>query len=462
VSPSTRLALCLLLSAAAPLAAQQPRPAPPQQPAPRPQAPRPDTGASRTARADSVLRAQQARLDSLAGRTDSLADVIQRLQQQLGEQAQSKVGSRLRNRVELSGLILINGFYNSAKMNVPDVPGWVSRSQDTTGLSNAQLGGLMRQTRLGLTVSGVRAAGADLGADLQLDFFGGFPGSGDDRFFTPPRIRTANLRLDWPHIGLLLGQEAPLVSQQNPVTYAQIGWPGFWGAGNLWEWIPQARVTVELGTAVRVGLQAAALDPVQVRDEPWATPIAADAGEKSGKPAIEGRLYVDWGDEEVESVIGIGAHRAWLATAGDSTLASQAVTADFRIVLFKMVTLAGEAFSGQALAGLGDGGVDQSFGPQGQPIRTKGGWVQANVQLASGWEFGGGFGMDDPNDTDFLQANGTVPAAARLKNVAFQGHLHWKPGGGLLLGAELWRFQTTYPDGSISANHFNVFAGVAF
>ncbi len=42
----------------------------------------------------------------------------------------------------------------------------------------------------------------------------------------------------------------------------------------------------------------------------------------------------------------------------------------------------------------------------------------------------------------------------------YEGHVHWKPGGGLLLGAELWRFSTTYPQGAISANHFNVMAGV--
>jgi len=453
-----------LCAAAAPLGAQQPRPAapPPQQAAPRPQTPRPDTLAQRAVREDSTLRAQQARLDSLADRADSLSDAMQHLQQQLAEQAQSKVGSRLRNKVEISGLILINGFYNGAKMNAADVPGWVSRNQDTTGLPNAALGGLMRQTRLGVTVSGVRAAGADLGADLQLDFFSGFPVTGDDRFFTPPRIRTANVRLDWPHFGLLLGQEAPLVSQQNPVSFAQIGWPGFWGAGNLWEWIPQARATYEMGTAVRVGLQAAALDPIQTKDEPFATPIGADAGEKSGRPSVEGRVYVDWGDDESESVIGVGVHRGWLATTGAATLTSQAVTADFRIVLWGTVALAGEAFSGQALAGLGDGGIDQNFGPLGQPIRTRGGWAQVNVRLVSGWEFGGGYGMDDPDDTDLLQTGATLPAGARLKNVVFQGHLHWRPGGGLLVGAEVWRFQTTYPQGPISASHINVFAGMAF
>ncbi len=435
-----RLGSTLLVCAATPLAAQQPRPA----------------------REDSILRAQQARLDSLSDRADSLADAMQRLERMLADQAQSKVGSRLRNRVELSGLVLLNGFYNGAKTFGTDVPGWVSRNQDTTGLPNSSVGGLMRQTRLGLTVSDVRAIGADLSADVQLDFFGTYPADAEDRFFSPPRIRTANVRLDWPHFGLLVGQEAPLVSQQNPVSYAQIGWPGFWGAGNLWLWIPQLRVTLELGGAVRVGLQGAALDNVQTKDEPYPTPIGVDAGEKSGKPGVEGRVYLGWGSDETESVIGFGVHRAWIATAGGTTLSSQAVTADFRIVLFGAVTLAGEAFRGQALAGLGSGGIDQNFGPQGQPVRTRGGWAQLNVALNSGWEFGGGAGMDDPDDTDLLQADDKLPAGARLKNVAVQGHLHWKPGGGLLLGAELWHFRTTYPQGAIGAGHVNAFVGVAF
>jgi hypothetical protein len=448
------LGLSLLICAAVPLGAQQPRPAPPQQPAQRPPAPRPDTLAQQ-------VRAQQARLDSLAERADSLADAVQRLERALAEQAQAKVGSRLKNKVEISGMILLNAFYNGAKMFSTDAPGWVSRLQDTSGVPNASLGGVMRQTRLGITLSGVQALGGDLGADLQLDFFGSSPQYAEDRFFTPPRIRTANVRLDWPHFGLLVGQEKPLVSPQNPVTFAQVGFPGFWAAGNLWLWTPQARATVEFGTDVRVGLQAAALDPVQATDEPYPTPIAVDAGEKSGRPAVEGRLYLDWGNDEGESQIGVGVHRAWIATTTSATLASQAVTADFTIVLGAF-TLAGEAFSGQALAGLGDGGIDQNVGPQAQPIRTKGGWGQLNIRLDSGWEFGGGFGIDKPDSLDFLRADGSTPPGARLKNMVYQGHVHWRPGGGLLLGAELWRFSTTYPQGTISANHVNVMAGMAF
>ncbi len=459
---ATCLGLSLILAAASPLDAQQPRPAPQPSPAaPRPQAQRPDTLARHAARQDSLLQAQQARLDSLSARLDSAEDAMRSVQQGLAGQAQSNVQSRLRNPVEISGMVLLNAFYNGAKMNAADVPGWVSRQQDTSGLPNAALGGSMRQTRLGVTVSGVSALGGTLGADLQMDFFGGFPADAQTRLVTPPRIRTANVRVDWPHFGVLIGQEAPLVSPQNPVSYAQVGWPGFWGAGNLWMWTPQARATLEFGSSVRFGIQGAALDPVQTTDERYATPVAVDAGEKSGRPAVEGRMYLGWGADETESVIGFGVHRAWLATTGTAMLSSQAVTADLHIVLGP-VTLAGEGFSGQALAGLGDGGIDQNFGPQGQPIRSVGGWGQVNIRVASIWEFGGGYGMDDPKDEDFLTTGGTLPADARLKNVVYQGHLHLKPGGGLVLGGEVWRFNTTYSVGTISANHINLFAGVMF
>ena len=145
--------------------------------------------------------AAQARTDSLEDRLERAEEAIQRLQRELASQAQAKVQSRLQNRVEISGLVLINGFYDGAKFNNADVPEWVASAQDTTGLPNSQIGGALRQTRLGVTVRPGKVLGGDLSADLQLDFFGS--GGGVDaewRLFSPPRIRTANVRLDWPHI----------------------------------------------------------------------------------------------------------------------------------------------------------------------------------------------------------------------------------------------------------------------
>jgi len=400
--------------------------------------------------------------DSLEERLEKAEEAIQRLQHQLEAQAQSAVQSRLQNRVEISGLILVNGFYDGAKFNNADVPQWVAAAQDSTGRPNGRIGGALRQTRLGITVRPGKVLGGDLSGDLQLDFFGTEDGvDANGRLLSPPRIRTANVRLDWPHVGLLVGQEKALVSQQSPVSFAAIGYPEFAGAGNLWAWIPQARVTVEAGRSLRIGIQAAALDPLW---DPGASYTASDAdlGERSGRPAAEGRVYLDWGSDERESTIGFGAHRGWIATAGTGTIASQALTADFRIVFAGVVTVAGEAFTGQVLTGLGDGGIAQDLGPQGQPVRSRGGWAQVDVRPVFAWELGGGYGRDDPTDGDLLQVGGTPPPGARLSNVVYEGHLHWRPGGGLLLGAEFRRFETEFPAGVLKANHVNGFVGLFF
>jgi hypothetical protein len=404
----------------------------------------------------------QTQQDSLEERLAKAEEAIQRLQHQLEAQAQSSIQSRLQNRVEISGLILVNGFYDGARFNNADNPQWVAAAQDSSGVPNSTIGGVLRQSRIGITVRPGRVLGGEVSGDLQLDFYG----SGDDaadaraRLVSPPRIRTANVRVDWPHVGLLLGQEKALIAPQSPVSFASIGYPGFAGAGNLWAWIPQARVTLETGRAVRVGLQAAALDPLWDPNATYAT--ATDLGEKSGRPAVEGRLYLGWGSDENESTLGFGAHRAWIATAGMGTIASQALSADFRIVFGGIVTIAGEAFTGQVLNGLGDGGIEQDLGPQGQPVRTRGGWAQLDIRPVFAWEFGGGFGLENPTDRDLLLVGGTPPADARLRNVVYEGHLHWRPGGGLLFGAEFRRLETAYPAGVLKANHVNAFMGLFF
>ncbi|HTT66919.1 MAG TPA: hypothetical protein VMF70_02715 [Gemmatimonadales bacterium] len=402
----------------------------------------------------------QSQQDSLEERLEKAEEAIQRLQHEIESQAQSSVQSRLQNRVVISGLVLFNGFYDGAKFNNADVPEWVAGAQDTTGRPNSQIGGVLRQTRLGITVRPGKVFGGDLSADLQLDFFGA--GGGVDsyaRLFSAPRIRTANVRIDWPHLGLLFGQEKAIVAQQSPISFAAIGYPEFAGAGNLWNWIPQARLTAEAGRALRVGIQAAALDPVWEPDAAFST--QPDLGERSGRPAVEGRLYLDWGADEKESTIGFGAHRGWIATAGTGTIASQALTADFRVVV-GIVTLAGQAFTGQVLNMLGDGGIAQDLGPLGQPVRSRGGWAQLDLRPSFAWEFGGGYGRDDPTNSDLLQSASAFAPGARLLNAVYEGHLHWRPGGGLLIGAEYRRFETTFPAGVLKADHVNMFAGVFF
>ena len=69
--------------------------------------------------------------------------------------------------------------------------------------------------------------------------------------------------------------------------------------------------------------------------------------------------------------------------------------------------------------------------------------------------FGGGGGMDDPNDVD-------VPAAGRFRNIAYEGHVEWRPPGPLVLAFEFRRLQTRYAAGDFAVNHMNVAAGYRF
>jgi hypothetical protein len=392
--------------------------------------------------------------DSLTERLERAERAIERLQRQIEEQSQAKVQSRLRNRVELSGLILLNGFYNDVQVNNADGAQYVV-APDTTGLPNGALGATVRQSRIGLAVSGAHALGAQLSGELQLDFAGGQQPSSGGRTFPTPRIRTAFAKLDWRHLGLLVGQETQIISPLNPVSFAAIGTPEFTAAGNLWFWVPQVRLTYETGARPRLGLQAAALAPMGGTPQP-AFGTVADTAERSRRPMLQGRAYIGWGDGDAESQIGVGIHRGWFATIGDSLLTSQAYTADLRLAFGEKVQLLAEGYyNGSALAGLGGGGVGQSFGVAHVPVDSRGGWAQLNLRPTFSWELGGGLGMDDPDDSD-------LPSAGRLKNMIYEGHLHWRPGGGLIVGAAFRRIETTYSTGVRAANVVAFFSGVAF
>jgi hypothetical protein len=414
--------------------------------------------ASLTARrgaAQTPADSARAAMDSLSDRVERAEQAIEVLRRQLAEQRGSGVQSRSRNRVEISGLVLFNGWYNNARFDNSDVPHFVSNPQDSTGLPNANFAAAVRQSRLGLTVTGMQALGAQLSADIQMDFFGGQQPSSGGRTFPIPRIRTAFARLDWRHVGLLVGQETQIISPLNPVSFAAIGTPEFTTAGNLWFWVPQVRLGWETGSAPRFGVQAAVLAPM-LGSPQTAFNTAADSAEKSRRPFLQGRVYFGWGDGETESQVGFGIHRGWIATTGDTLLASEAFTADVRLALGEKILLMGEGFlNGRATAGLGGGGIGQQFGLGGRPVKSNGAWGQINLRPSLSWEIGGGAGMDDPDDA-------FVTPAQRGLNVIIEGHLHYRPGGGLIIGSAFRRIETSYAAGKMAANHINAFVGVAF
>ena len=391
--------------------------------------------------------------DSVAARLERAEEAIRLLQQQLASQAESGVQTKSRLALEFSGRVLVTGFSNSRRVNNVDDP-LFARPDTNSGLPQGGAGMAIRQTTLGLAVTAPKVLGGSFRGDLDVDFFGGQQPSTGGRTFPLLRLRTARAIVTWKHAELLVGQDAPLTSAVNPVSLAAVGTPDFVAAGNLWLWLPQVRLGVETGGPVHLGVQGAILAPTS-GDPAGAFDTDNDIAEKSSRPFVQGRVHVRWGTDDTAGDIGVGIHRGWFAATGDSLLTSEAWTVDAVIPIARWLELRGEGFSGQALKGLGGGGIGQGFGVGGVPVHTQGGWGQLNIKPGTHVVIGGGYGMDDPRDQD-------LAPGSRLKNVATEGHLHIRPGGPLVFGFEYRRIETTYASGKVANDHLNLAIGFEF
>lgn len=421
-------------------------------------------------------------LDSLRARLARAEAAIAILKQQVGDEAESAVHTRSRFRVDLSAQILTNAFLTSGRVNNVDVPQTVLPPA-TTGQSGpvstaASVGATVRQSRIGLAASVADVAGGVFSGDVDIDFFGGVQnGPGDRRLFPEPRLRTARLRLLWPRTELMVGSDVPLISTLNPLSLASVGSPDFSGAGNLWNWLGQVRVTQDLGSLgsgarqVRWAIAGAVMTPYAAQLAP-AEPDAIDAGERSERPAFEGRFSMRWSGKSGSTAtvsdaligdaggeIGIGMHRSWVATGAGPLIESHAVSVDAHAVLFPRVELRGEAYTGRLLRGLGGGAIGQNFGAApvgapigafGPPIRDAAGWAQLNVQPHETLITGVGCGVDLTNPHD---------AGTRLQNSVCAAHADWRPAQPLVFGLEYRQLGTRYSSGTFGARHLNFIFG---
>ena len=399
-------------------------------------APAPAQDTTTRARVDSLvdaLRQAQARLDAL--------------EQKVADATENGVHTRSGTRMELSGRVVTQAFGNSGRVNNVDNPQFARA--DATG---AERGGGMsvRQSLLAFRVSSPDVAGAQFAGDLITDFYGGQLPSSGGRTFPLIRLRTMKALLRWSGAEVMVGQEVPLVAQLNPVSVAASGTPLFATAGNLWLWLPQARVTLGGFRPNSMAIQLAVLAPTS-GDPANTFDTDLDAAERSGRPFAQARLRYRWLMSEKNGEIGCGAHVGWVR--GDSAR-SEAFACDV-LAPFSMFELRAEAFRGQALRGLGGGGIGQSLTTAGDPVSGVGGWAQLNVNPSPIWGFGVGCGVDDPDDAG-------LAVTGRLRNASCGAHFVTHPSGPLLLGFEARRIKTSYASGKFSVDHLNLFFGFEF
>jgi len=357
----------------------------------------------------------------------------------------------------LHGLVLMNGFHTTEKVNNSDVPQFVLPEAPDDNPAASTTSATARQSRLTLLALVPGFADGALRGELDVDFFGGQEPSSGGRTFPLLRLRRAFAELTWARFALLVGQESPPIAAVSPSSLASIGFPGFAGAGNLWLWIPQVRLSGDLapGGAVRIGAEAAVLAPTS--GEPQAGFFTQpDLAERSGRPYLQGRVRARWGTGEEAAEISLGGHYGWLVTAAGERVDSRALALSLWLPLGPKVEVRAEGFTGQALAGLGGGGIGQNMVRDGVPVRTTGGWGQLNLRPAARWELGVGAGIDDPDDAD-------LNAGSRLRNVSLEGHLFWRERP-VVLGFEVRGLRTRYaaPVGTLGATHLNLSAGFEF
>jgi hypothetical protein len=354
------------------------------------------------------------------------------------------------------GLILMNAFHTTDNVNNSDVPQFAIPASAGSPEGSAS-SATVRQSRVTAFALVPEFAGGSLEGELDVDFYGGQQPSSGGRTFPLLRVRRAVAELTWHWIALLVGQESPPIAAVSPSSVASVGFPDFAGAGNLWLWIPQVRLSADLPSrgGLRVGAELAALAPTS-GDPQGEFLTQPDIAERSGRPFLQGRVRGRWGEGEQMGEVSAGGHYGWLLDAAGERVPSKALAVSVWTPLGPTLDLRAEAFTGQALAGLGGGGIGQSMVVDRVPVRTSGGWAQLNVRPTLRWEIGGGGGIDDPDDDDLAETS-------RLRNLALEGHVTWRKVPAVV-GVEVRHLRTRYrePLGDLTATHINLGMGFEF
>jgi hypothetical protein len=397
------------------------------------------------------------RPDSLAAALKDLQARVDALEHQVTDGAENGVHTRSGIRMELTGRVVMQAFGNTRRVNNVDDPQFV-RPDTSTGVPVRGGGMSMRQSLIAFRVTSPDVAGSQFSGDVQTDFFGGQQPSSGGRTFPLIRLRIARATMRWSRSELMIGQDVPLIAQLNPVSIAASGTPDFAGAGNLWLWLPQARVTLGALGPHSAAIQFAVLAPTN-GDPAAAFDTDLDPAERSQRPFVQARMRYRWETAERSGEVGCGAHAGWIALSSTATqkrplAVSHALACDL-VAPWNMIELRGEAYSGQALRGLGGGGIGQALGPANTPVHDIGGWTQLNVAPSAIWSVGAGAGVDDPRDSD-------VSASGRQRNASAALNLITHPSGPLLLGLEARRISTTYAGRKLVSDHLNIAFGFEF
>jgi len=410
---------------------------------------------------------------ALEQRVEKLEESTSLIGSKVDEQHETNVETASKYRARLHGIVLMNAFRNTGYSDSLDLPSYAEPVP--RGWPVASVGATLRQSEIGIEIFGPKLAGARTSADVQLDFAGGFPDTGNGVNFGLARLQTASLRLDWQHTSLVAGQDALFLSPLSPTSFASLALPAFAFAGNLWAWTPQLRVEHRFSVSDQqtITLQAGVFDNLN-----WEFPNnqfnrTPQAGELSGQPAYG--LRTAWSRAVHDHSLSFGAagyygRQNW--TWG-RYVDAWAGMADWEIPLAPRLELSGEFYRGVGIGGLGAAvGTSIVYGGNPRfpftPIRgvdAAGGWAQLKFRLTPKLELNGAV-SDDDAFTANIRGFATDAYNFGLiigRNQGALDNVVFRPRSDLVLAGEFRRLRTfpVYSSSSMT-NVAGVSAGILF
>jgi len=312
-------------------------------------------------------------------------------------------------------------------------------------------GATVRQTVLGLEFRGPTAlGGGNVHGSVYMDFFAG--GNNQEM-----HVRTASIEIGWKTRSVMVGLEKPIFNPREPSSLAQVGISPFTGAGNLWLWLPQARVEQDFRFGRTSGLRAQA-GVLQTRENPPYPGFTLPGPLESARPAFEGRfeLFHNIGDDRrLEFAPGFHTSNTH---AGPVSIPSRIFSMDWFANPWRRLEFTGAFYTGKNVAVLGNG-YGQGFygyGRMQQPVESIGGWAQFTLHTLPRLDFHFFSGQQDDKNRD-------LDAGRIGKNLLFGGNAFFRLAPNVQLGLELTQLRTFYIGQGVRINnHYDLALAYSF
>jgi hypothetical protein len=372
------------------------------------------------------VRALRERVDAAQ---PSAPERIEIHESRIEELAGVKVEASQRFPISLTGMALFNVFRNGQNSAGADIPTTASLA---TGPSVA--GATFRQSIVGLRYHGPRTfLGGRVSGQFNMDFYEG----NTEGQYSPLRIRTASIDLDWKTRGLRFGLEKAIVTPREPNSLMQLGISPLTSSGNLWRWIPQARFEqrISAGEMSRLSAQFAV---VQTYEESGA-PTAQSGLVRRRRPGGEFRFELahDFRNER-RIEFAPGFHFSDSHVAGYQ-VPSRIFTLDWLMTPWRKLEFTGAFFDGENVHHLGALRQSFQFKPDGSVsgVHSTGGWGQLSVLATGRLTFNIFGGVHDDRNSDL--APGRI-----ARNLSGAANAMYRLAPNVVVSFEALQTRTTY------------------